>query len=320
MEKILYTRTLMFSSIIMILLICYIGSISYYSIKNDFDLFYSSNGKNITTEKTRINDIYNKYHYDYHGKKYDVKYDRLECEKDIEEYVCFKYKFYIHGFLEIFCRPDNITYGTNTIDCNNWLEYYGQDYDYYHYGYNNILITQEHFLKKDNITEEKLNEIFQFNATKNFLVKLFLSINIPKPNYKINFYGGYKGHYKLDCNIFDTLIKQEKIIEYNYEYKTNITVSNINILNYFLFSLFVFDLILLVILFVFKKCIVKSISTSTKTFPFASDSHIIENYQNDNCTLVNIHSSDNNQFESNNIQPVESTNLNIYPFTIYYKI
>lgn len=314
----------MFASILIILLICYIASISYYSIKNDFDLFYSSNINNITIENTKIYDIYNKYYYDHHGKKYNVKYDRIACEKDIEEYACFKYKFYIHGFLEIFCRPENITYGINSIDCNDWLEYYGDKVERYYGGYNNVLITQEHFLKKDNITEEKLNHIFQFNTTQKFLIQQFLDISIPKSKYNIKFYGDYKGHYKLDCNRFDTLIKQEKIIEYHYEYKTNITISTINIINYCLFSLFIFDFILLVYLFVFKKCIVRSVSNNIVTV--SSDSDMVKhnihdnNIHDNNVIISNIDYNDCDKYQTIPIQPLESNNLNIYPFVIYYNV
>ena len=102
-------------------------------------------------------------------------YERLACTRIIEGYTCYKYKFNIHGSLNIPCNSNKNT--TIVFNSRGWYGINNRPCDQYIRGYLVDQTTEEQYLI-GNVTQERLNEIFKFKETLDNMCNVFYNMNV----------------------------------------------------------------------------------------------------------------------------------------------
>lgn len=222
-------------TLILIIIIISFGTyISTYILSNThnshdwFDKFYN----NVTVLESNNSVVTEKWLKHKTGKRMkhcSSYYVREFCSRHIEDHVCYKYKYYFHGSLDIPCYSNMDTsfifnlIGWSNTDCFDGGTRYGDYID----GYIFTRITDEYYFK-NNVTQEKLNEVFKFNNTLKDLCNHYNEILLPCCNkgcsLKVYTKKNQLNHISA-CDVHNELL--ERNVSYNPKYKNSISL-NIN--------------------------------------------------------------------------------------------
>ena len=154
-------------------------------------------------------------------KRCSTYYVREPCTKHIENYVCYKYKYHLYGSLDIPCSSN-----MNTSFIFNAVGWYSTCTISHYRGYFETRDTDEYYFN-NNVTQEKLDEVFKFNDNLKSLCDWYYYI--PSPCCVNSCYISVNiGDRLVDitkmCSIYDKLL--ERNVTYNPVYKN---IKKINI-------------------------------------------------------------------------------------------
>lgn len=99
---------------------------------------------------------------DRYTKRCEGYYERLQCSSEIEDHICHKYRFDIYGMVD---NLKCVSVNNNTYIKEYPLKYGLWDIDWRYDYYVKHIYTNQYYLKLVNLTQEKINNIFQFNNT-----------------------------------------------------------------------------------------------------------------------------------------------------------